>query len=113
METARSTNSLSGSDEMWAGNVSAFLMNSFILDDYTEKNAGTFLRVIDGKVDFTANKDEWKQGLIYLNKLYKEGLIDPVPLHKTLTRFSKWPTGNQTTSWGFVYCADQLCLQHG
>lgn len=68
---------LSGSDEMWAGNVSAFLMNSFILDDYTEKNAGTFLRVIDGKVDFTANKDEWKQGLIYLNKLYKEGLIDP------------------------------------
>jgi putative aldouronate transport system substrate-binding protein len=32
---------------------------------------------VDGKVDFVANKEEWKQGLIYLNKLYKEGLIDP------------------------------------
>lgn len=30
---------LTGSDEMWAGNVSAFLMNAFIVDDYTEKNA--------------------------------------------------------------------------
>ncbi|GIP26479.1 ABC transporter substrate-binding protein [Paenibacillus sp. J23TS9] len=68
---------LTGSDEMWAGNVSAFLMNSFILDDYVDKDSGTFLRDVDGKVDFTANKEEWKQGLIYLNKLYKEGLIDP------------------------------------
>ncbi|OPA77013.1 ABC transporter substrate-binding protein [Paenibacillus selenitireducens] len=68
---------LTGSDEMWTGNVSAFLMNSFIVDDYTEKGAGTFLRAVDGKVDFVANKEEWKQGLIYLNKLYKEGLIDP------------------------------------
>ncbi|WP_098742085.1 ABC transporter substrate-binding protein [Paenibacillus sp. EZ-K15] len=68
---------LTGSDEMWAGNVSAFLMNSFILDDYVDKGSGTFLRVIDGKVDFTANKEEWKQGLLYLNQLYKEGLIDP------------------------------------
>ncbi|WP_152394997.1 ABC transporter substrate-binding protein [Paenibacillus guangzhouensis] len=68
---------LTGSDEMWTGNVSAFLMNSFIVDDYTEKNAGTFLRVVDGKVDFVANKEEWKQGLLYLNQLYKEGLIDP------------------------------------
>lgn len=68
---------LTGSDEMWAGNVSAFLMNAFIVDDYTEKNAGTFLSVKDGKVDFAANKDEWKQGIEYLNKLYEEGLIDP------------------------------------
>ncbi|MED5016536.1 hypothetical protein P9847_04360 [Paenibacillus chibensis] len=62
---------------MWAGNVSAFLMNSFILEDYVDKDSGTFLRDVDGKVDFKANKEEWKQGLIYLNKLYKEGLIDP------------------------------------
>lgn len=68
---------LTGSDEMWVGNISAFLMNSFIVDDYTEKTAGTFLSVKDGKVDFVANKEEWKQGLEYLNKLYKEGLIDP------------------------------------
>lgn len=68
---------LTGSDEMWAGNVTAFLMNSFIVDDYTERTAGTFLRVVDGKVEFVADKEEWKQGLIYLNRLYSEGLIDP------------------------------------
>lgn len=68
---------LTGSDEMWAGNISAFLMNAFIVDDYTEKSNGTFLSVKDGKVDMVANKEEWKQGLLYLNKLYKEGLIDP------------------------------------
>lgn len=68
---------LTGSDEMWTGNVTAFLMNAFIVDDYTEKTTGTFLRVANDKVEFVANTEEWKQGLEYLNKLYKEGLIDP------------------------------------
>ncbi len=68
---------LTGSDEMWAGNIAAFLMNSFIIDDYVDKDSGTFLSVKDGKVDLAANKEEWKQGLLYVNKLYEEGLIDP------------------------------------
>ncbi|MFC4597320.1 ABC transporter substrate-binding protein [Cohnella hongkongensis] len=68
---------LTGSDEMWAGNIAAFLMNAFITDDYVDKDSGSFLFVRDGKVDLAANKEEWKQGLQYLNKLYKEGLIDP------------------------------------
>lgn len=68
---------LTGSDDMWAGNIASFLMNSFIIDDQIDKDSGTFLQVKDGKVDLVANKPEWKQGLLYLNKLYKEGLIDP------------------------------------
>lgn len=68
---------LTGSDDMWAGNIAAFVMNSFIIDDHADKESGTFLQVKDGKVDLVANKAEWKQGLEYLNKLYKEGLIDP------------------------------------
>ncbi|MFD0711557.1 ABC transporter substrate-binding protein [Paenibacillus sp. GCM10027626] len=68
---------LTGSDEMWTGNVAAFLMNAFIVDDYTEKTAGTFLRVVNDKVEFVANTAEWQEGLAYLHKLYKEGLIDP------------------------------------
>lgn len=68
---------LTGSDEMWAGNIAAFIMDSFIIDDHADKDSGTYLQVKDGKVDFVANKDEWKQGLTFLNKLYKEGLIDP------------------------------------
>lgn len=68
---------LTGSDDMWAGNIASFLMNAFIIDDQVDKDSGTFLMVKDGKVDLAANKPEWKQGLLYLNKLYKEGLIDP------------------------------------
>ncbi|WP_181014110.1 ABC transporter substrate-binding protein [Paenibacillus xylanivorans] len=68
---------LTGADDMWAGNVASFLMNSFIIDDQVDKDNGTFLQVKEGKVDFVANKEEWKQGLLYLNKLYTEGLIDP------------------------------------
>ncbi|MGM0882171.1 MAG: ABC transporter substrate-binding protein [Bacillota bacterium] len=57
---------------VWNGNIDAYLMNSFIYNDN-----GKYLTLNDGKVDFAANKEGWKQGLIYMNKLYKEGLIDP------------------------------------
>jgi len=57
---------------VWNGNIDAFLMNSFIYNDNDK-----YLTMSDGKVDFAANKPEWKQGLEYMHKLYAEGLIDP------------------------------------
>ena len=57
---------------VWNGNIDAFMMNSFIYNDNDK-----YLTVKDGKVDFAANKPEWKEGLAYMNKLYKDGLIDP------------------------------------
>ncbi len=62
---------LSGTEKGWHGNVDGFLMNAFIYND-----SEGYLAVNDGKVEFVANKEGWKQGLIYLNKLYKEGLLD-------------------------------------
>ena len=57
---------------VWNGNIDAFIMNAFIYNDNDK-----YLTVKDGKVDFAANKPEWKEGLAYMNKLYKDGLIDP------------------------------------
>lgn len=57
---------------VWNGNIDAYLMNSFIYNDN-----GKYLTLNDGKVGFAADKEGWKQGLIYMSKLYKEGLIDP------------------------------------
>ncbi|WNQ10522.1 extracellular solute-binding protein [Paenibacillus aurantius] len=57
---------------VWNGNIDAFLMNSFIYNDNDK-----YLIVKDGKISFAANQPEWKQGLEYMNKLYKEGLVDP------------------------------------
>lgn len=56
---------------VWNGNIDAFLMNAFIYNDNDK-----YLTVADGKVDFAANKPEWKEGLTYMHKLYSEGLID-------------------------------------
>jgi len=52
-----------------------YLMNAFIYNDGSSR-----LLVSGGKVDFAANKAEWRDGLRYLRKLYQEGLIDPAGL---------------------------------
>ncbi len=63
---------LSGADERSHDRPLTFLMNGFIYDD-----AKTRLLLEGDKVDFAANKDEWREGLIYIKSLYDEGLIDP------------------------------------
>jgi putative aldouronate transport system substrate-binding protein len=54
-----------------------YFMNAFI---YNPQGASGYnnspLVLDDGKVDLQANKDGWREGLAYLNSLYKEGLID-------------------------------------
>jgi len=58
----------------WNSQPQKFFMNAFIYynDSYN------YLLVDNGKIDTGANKDEWKQGLEYLNKLYSDGLISPL-----------------------------------
>ncbi|TCC37462.1 extracellular solute-binding protein [Kribbella capetownensis] len=56
-----------------------YLMNAFIYDPQGQNNSGgnnTTLVLNNGKVDVQANKDGWREGLRYINSLYKEGLID-------------------------------------
>ncbi|TBL78196.1 extracellular solute-binding protein [Paenibacillus thalictri] len=50
--------------------IDVFLMNSFIYDDGDKR-----MLVKDGKIDVVYNKPEWKEGLKYLNRLYKDGLL--------------------------------------
>ncbi|MEV6269356.1 ABC transporter substrate-binding protein [Kribbella sp. NPDC051936] len=54
-----------------------YFMNAFIYDPQgTSGNNNSTLVLNDGKVDIQANKDGWREGLRYINSLYKEGLID-------------------------------------
>jgi putative aldouronate transport system substrate-binding protein len=54
-----------------------YFMNAFIYDPQgTSGNNNSTLVLNDGKVDIQANKDGWREGLKYLNSLYKDGLID-------------------------------------
>ncbi|MFF0269935.1 ABC transporter substrate-binding protein [Kribbella sp. NPDC004536] len=55
-----------------------YFMNAFIYDPQgtSSGNNDSTLVLKDGKVDLQANKDGWREGLKYINSLYKEGLID-------------------------------------
>ncbi|CAK4815553.1 unnamed protein product [Aphanomyces euteiches] len=66
---------LSGALNNWHMDVTGFLMNAFIYNTGDDQPY-SYLRVKDGKVQTSANQPEWKDGLVYMNKLYKEGLID-------------------------------------
>jgi putative aldouronate transport system substrate-binding protein len=64
---------LAGSTDGWNGDVTSFLMNPFIFDPGMYETNKRFIK--DGKIDTSVNKPEYKEGLKYIAKLYKEGLI--------------------------------------
>lgn len=71
---------LAGSIIGWSDQVERFLLNSFIYTDLdtninanADDNVGYLMN--NGKVDTAVNKAAYREGLAYINKLYKEGLI--------------------------------------
>ncbi len=72
---------LSGSISESNTSLPTYLMNSFI---YNPGEMGgeipgqpRFLIVLDGKVTPIYSREEWREGLRYLNRLYTQGIIDP------------------------------------
>lgn len=59
----------------WNSALDDFLMNAFVYNSKDPNAPGLFVK--DGKVTATFDKPEWKEGLSYLRRLYKEGLIAP------------------------------------
>ncbi len=51
-----------------------FIMNAFLYNPGGDRNGG-WLRLQDGKVDFVANKPEWREGLRYLRTLFDDGTM--------------------------------------
>jgi putative aldouronate transport system substrate-binding protein len=62
----------------WHSELDGFLMNPFIIS-FTQGYSDMKLRLsaADGVIDSIADKDGYREGLRYINKLYAEGLIDP------------------------------------
>lgn len=56
------------------GALDTYFMNSFGYNPGKSANAG-WLRVNNGRVEFAANTDEWRQGLRYLRQLSKDGTL--------------------------------------
>lgn len=80
-----------------------YLLNSFIPCD---KNSLSYAK--DGKVVLAADKEEFKQGLIYLNQLYQDGLIDPTAFSQTSDQMQQVIRSDQKLV--FAYVADHFAL---
>ncbi|RCW47477.1 extracellular solute-binding protein [Paenibacillus prosopidis] len=63
---------LSGAVNSWHTEITGFLMSAFIYN--TDTN---YFYVHDGTVGIAAIQPEWREGLAYIRKLFREGLIDP------------------------------------
>lgn len=72
-----------GSDTGWNTRPYDFLLNSFVYNDTASRIA-----VTDGKINFVADTDEFKEGLKYIKKLIDEQLIDPVSLTQTEQQYA-------------------------
>ncbi|KRE86299.1 hypothetical protein ASG89_09740 [Paenibacillus sp. Soil766] len=64
-----------------------FLMNAFIYNDKGSGNDNLYLK--NGKIETAFNKPAWKEGLLYLNKLYKEGLLAPETFTQDTTQLKR------------------------
>lgn len=73
---------IAGSTNGWGNNPFVFLMNPFI---YANPD-NAYFAVNDGKVVPSFTQPEWKQGLEYMNKLMKDGLIDPASFTQDRTQ---------------------------
>ncbi len=64
----------------WATDPTVWLINSFVECNNplsnTNPTVGAGLVVNDGKVEYSVMKDAYREGLRYMNSLYKEGLLD-------------------------------------
>lgn len=74
---------LTGSTNGWCQPPQVFLMNAFIYANKDQK----YLTVENGRLDIAYNKEEWKQGLEYMNKLCQEGLLDPVSFTQDVNQY--------------------------
>jgi putative aldouronate transport system substrate-binding protein len=61
----------------WNAELDQFIMNSFVYNSSLGTSSTKHMFVENGKVKLAYAEPGWKEGLLFLNKLYKQGLIDP------------------------------------
>lgn len=87
-----------GSKDGWGQNPMVYLMNAFTYAN-PDKN---YFAVEDGKIVPSFTKDEWKQGLEYMNKLVTEGLLTPLAFTQDQTQMKAILASAEKGSVGFT-----------
>ncbi|WP_420112886.1 extracellular solute-binding protein [Pseudactinotalea sp.] len=81
-----------GSSE-WGDFIDSYIMNSFLYNPGSDGQGGGWLRLVDGQVDFAANRPEWREALRYLRTLNLDGTLDRTAF--TITGDELLRAGNQ------------------
>ncbi len=68
----------------WHAALDQFIMNAFVYN--SGLGSVNHMFVEDGKIKMAYAEPGWKEGIIYLNKLYNEGLIDPEVFTNDMTK---------------------------
>ncbi len=76
----------------WSSDPTVWLINSFVQCNNplsnTQPTVSAGLAVKDGKIVYNVMDDAYKEALIFINKLYKEGLLDTQTFTQDSTQFS-------------------------
>lgn len=76
----------------WATDPTVWMINSFVQCNNplsnTNPTVGAGLVVKDGKIEYSVMKEEYREGLRFMNRLYKEGLLDNQTFTQDNTQFS-------------------------
>ena len=94
---------LTGFIQSWNGDPWGFLMNSFI---YNTGTGSDYTYINGDKVAFAPIQPEWKEGLKYINNLYKQGLYDPQAFTQSADQFKNLALGEDEVVG--VYAAGHL-----
>lgn len=81
----------------WSTDPTVWMLNSFLQCNNplsnTNPTIGAGLVINDGKIEYSVMKDEYKEGLEFINKLYQEGLLDPQTFTQDDKQFQSALTG--------------------
>jgi len=84
----------------WHAKLSSFIMNAFVLNSELGSVEGMYVE--DGKIKMAYAQPGWKEGIVYLNKLYEEGLIDPEIFTNDMTKHKGLGEYPDTAIMGFT-----------
>ena len=77
----------------WASDPTVWMINSFVqcnnpLSNTNPTVAAGLVVNEEGKIEYSVMKDEYRDALAYINKLYEEGLLDPQTFTQDATQFA-------------------------
>lgn len=93
---------LSGHPDGWNTDPTVFLMNAFVTYNPSNDTKGMYLE--DGVIKYSKVQDGWKEGIKYLNRLYEDGLLDPLLFTQSLDSLKSIGSPSGDTILGSYPC---------